>query len=302
VLARDDELLRWQHARPDNPERLSVLVAEEAGRLVGMLGLIEFDACIRSRRARGAWMTTWLVEPDARGRGIGRALVEQTLATEYDFVGALAANEATRHVLHGLGFAEVGMYRWVRVLDVDGLRELLRGRDVPDEAWAAWAESSPATETAPPAQGFVGACRDGAFLERRYGRHPRFDYRVVRTEQGVAARRIETVRGTDLRVMRIVDLLAGPELAEQLATEAEREAVVFVDFACTSPRFGLPLEAAGFAREDRLPSELPSRFQPLDFSERPIVSCFWACPGLGVDFFGGDLYVTRADSDLDRPN
>jgi GNAT superfamily N-acetyltransferase len=307
VLARDEELLRWQHRRPEQPDRLSVLAAEEDGRLVAMLGFVPFAACVRDERVRGGWMTNWLVVPEARGRRLGLALVQHVLGSEYELVGALAANAATRHVLAAAGFAEVEMRRWVRVLDVEALRKLLAGRDVPEEAWAAWAETDLVAQShevrhvAPAQGGFVGACRDEPFLRWRYEEHPRFRYKVMR-DGGLAAWRIEAVAGSEARVMRVVDFLGGPELAAALGEAAGRAGAVFADFACASARFGAPLEVAGFAREDRLPATLPGRFQPLDFTDRPLVSCFWAAPHLGGDLFGDDLYVTRADSDLDRPN
>jgi GNAT superfamily N-acetyltransferase len=286
VLARDAELLRWQHRRRSDPDRLAVLAAEEDGRLVAMLGWIEFDACVGEERVPGGWMTNWLVVPEARGRKLGLALVERALEAEYEFVGALGANSATRHVLGGLDFAEVGMFRWVRVFDPGALRDLLGGRE-PARVEAAAGASG--------AGSFVGACRYADFLRRRYREHPRFRYEVV-DEQ--AAYRIETVAGSSAKVARIVDFLGDEALARRVADEAERAGAVFADFSCTSTRFGAPLEAAGFTPDPGL----PGRFQPLDFSDRPIVSCFWAAPRLGVDFAGGELYVTRADSDLDRPN
>jgi GNAT superfamily N-acetyltransferase len=311
VLARDEALLRWQHARRDDSERLAVLVAEEEGRLLGMLGFIEFDACVGDKRVPGGWMTNWLVVPAARGRRLGLELVEAALGSQYEFIGALKANSATEHILGRYGFEARGMHRWVRVFDVEALRELLAGKPYPDEAWQAWARgqterlstesgSEPQTSTVPvPA---VAACRDAAFLQWRYEQHPSFRYELVRDASGFTAYRIEEVRDSSLKVMRIVDFLGGPGLAAELAEAARTAGVVFADFSCTSAQFGAALEEAGFQREDRLPAELPGRFQPLDFSDRPIVSCFWAAARLGVDLGGDDLYVTRADSDLDRPS
>ena len=178
------------------------------------------------------------------------------------------------------------MHRWVRVFDEEALRELLGGRELP-------AARTP-TE-APEGTGFVGACRDADFLRWRYREHPRFRYEVV-DEQ--AAYRIETVAGSTANVARIVDFLGDEALAGRIADEAERAGAVFADFSCTSAQAGRPLEAAGFVPDPGL----PGRFQPLDFSDRALVSCFWAAPRLGIDFAAGDLYVTRADSDLDRPN
>jgi len=295
VLARDAELLRWQHRRREDPGRLAVLVAEEDGRLAGMLGFVEVDVSAVDQRAAGGWMTTWLVVPEARGRGLGLALVDRVLGSEYELVGALAANDATRHGLGGHGFVERGMLRWVRVFDVDALRKLLAGRPVPERRQAGGEAPSGRS-------GFAGACRDDAFLRHRYERHPRFDYALLRDGDELAAYRLEQVRGSNATVMRIVDFLGGEGLAAELAGIAEAAGVVFADFSCTSAPFGEPLGRVGFEREDRLSAALPGRFQPLDFSDRLVLSCFWVSPRLGIDLFGDDLYVTRADSDLDRPS
>ena len=310
VLARDEALLRWQHGRQHDPERLAVLVAEEEGRLLGMLGFIEFDACVGGERVPGGWMTNWLVVPEARGRRLGLELVEAALGSQYEFIGALAANSATEHILGRYGFEARAMHRWVRVFDVEALRKLLAGRPYPDEAWQAWArgqtqrlstESGSEPQTSTVSDPAVAACRDAAFLQWRYEQHPSFRYEVLRDSSGFAAYRIEEVRDSSLKVMRIVDFLGGPGLAAKLAEAAQAAGVVFSDFSCTSEPFGVALEEAGFQREERLPAELPGRFQPLDFSDRPIVSCFWVAPRLAVDLGAEDLYVTRADSDLDRP-
>ena len=294
VLARDETLLRWQHRRSRNPDQLAMLVAEDDGRFVAMVGFVEFDACVGGARVPGGWMTMWLVVPEARGRGLGFALVERALGSEYEFVGALDANDATRHVLGRHGFVERPMVRWVRVFDVEGLRALLRGE-------YRWDEQERSGVGEVPDQ-LTGACRDERFLGWRYERHPRFRYEVVRRGSRLAVYRIEQVRDSEARLMRVVDFLGDDDLASQLVAAAEREEVVLADFSCTSARFGAPLERAGFAREDWLAAPLPRRFQPLDLSPRPAVACFWAAPRLEVEFGGDDLYVTRADSDLDRPN
>jgi hypothetical protein len=256
-----------------------------------MLGWIEFAACAGEERVSGGWMTNWLVVPEARGKGLGLALVQRAMESEYELIGALGANSATLHVLGTHGFAEVGMHRWVRIFDHHALGELLGGRNSPDE-------SPPQGGQPAEGDGFVGACRDEAFLDWRYREHPRFRYELLHDDAGLAAYRVEQVAGSEARIMRVTDFLGGDELAWKLAETAERESVVFADFYCTSRRFGVPLEAAGFAPANGL----PGRFQPLDFSDRPIVSNFWAAPRLELDFTAGDLYVTRADSDLDRPN
>jgi GNAT superfamily N-acetyltransferase len=270
VLAQDEELLRWQHRSLADPDRLAILGAEEDGELVGMLGLIEFEACFGDRRGRGAWMTNWLVMPERRGEGIGSALAERA-CSEYELVGALDANEATRDALAG-SFVERPILRWA----------------LPYNLVAMPGEPEWLDESAPPAGAFAGACRDEEFIGWRYRNHPRFEYTVLdgfaAVLDGFAAFRLAG------DVLRVVDFLGDEGLAERVADEGRRVGAVYAEFLCHAPAYGAPLEAVGFRRA----RSLPSRFEPLDLRPRPDISCFRG--------FDGDLYVTAADSDLDRPN
>jgi GNAT superfamily N-acetyltransferase len=263
VLARDEELLRWQHRSLADPDRLAILGAEQDGELVGMLGLIEFDACFGERRGRGAWMTNWLVVPERRGEGIGSALAERACA-EYELVGALDANEATRNALAG-SFVERPILRWALPYDLAAM---------PGEP--EWVD-----EPARPADAFAGACRDEDFIAWRYRNHPRFGYTVL---EGFAAYRLAG------NVLKVVDFLGDETLAERVAHAGRQAGAVYAEFLCHTSAYGAPLELAGFRRA----RGLPSRFEPLDLHPRPDISCFWG--------YDGDLYVTAADSDLDRPN
>jgi GNAT superfamily N-acetyltransferase len=266
VLARDEALLRWQHRRLDDRDSLAILLADDAGEVLAMLGLIEFEACLGEWRGRGAWMTNWLVVPERRGEGIGAALVERA-CTEYQLVGALDANDATRHALAG-SFVERPILRWA--LAYESLRGLL-GRE------PEWLEAPPSS-----AGEFAGACRDEEFVAWRYRNHPRFEYKVL---DGFAAYRLAG------KVLRVVDFLGDEALAREVAEAGRSAGALYAEFLCHSAAYGAPLEAAGFRRV----RALPSRFEPLDLGERPGVSCFW---GLGDE----EPYVTAADSDLDRPN
>jgi RimJ/RimL family protein N-acetyltransferase len=336
VLARDAGLLHWQHDRPSDAGRLSVLVAEHPVQgIVGMVGIIPFEACVMGADHRGGWMTNWLVVSEHRGRGLGLGLLRRALE-DLDLVGALAGNERTQRVLGRFGFENVTMARWVRVFSVEALERLLgeRAGSYPAAAWAAWREQAhhgalvsgarlwsgggrwdAAWERFAPR--LVGAKRDEAHICRRLVEHPRFRYTVLVADgpggepAGLAAYRIEEVRDSEARVMRIVEMLAededaGRALAGALAEAARSEAVVLADFPCTSDRFGRPLAAIGFVLEETLPAALPGRFQPLDFSDRPLVCSFWASRHVVADrgklFRTPALYVTRSDSDLDRPS
>jgi GNAT superfamily N-acetyltransferase len=264
VLARDEGLLRWQHRSLGDQDRLAILAAEEDGELVGMLGLIEFVACLGEARGRGAWMTNWLVVPERRGEGVGMALVDRA-CVEYDLVGALDANDATRRMLAGT-FVERPILRWALPYDLAAM---------PGEP--EWLDAGTA-----PSGKFIGACRDEEFVAWRYRNHPRFEYTMF---DGFAAYRLAG------SVLRVVDFLGDEELAERIAAAGRAAGAIYAEFICHATAYAAPLEAVGFRRV----RGLPSRFEPLELAERPEVSCFW---GLGET----DPYVTAADSDLDRPN
>lgn len=312
VLQRDEALLRWQHKSP-NTGQLSVLVAEQDERLVAMLGVIRFTACIRGDEGRGGWFTNWIVAPDARGQGLGGRLARHLLEHELDFAGALDANEATQHVLAKADWElRPRMPRWILPVQDDAYTDLVgsppprrRGhvRTSNAERWSAsdhdrW-DAVFRDRISP---GFVGCSRDAAYIDWRFVRHPLFRYEILVADAGLAVYRVERVRDSPHSVLRVVDLLGDERtlvaLSDALARAADEAAVAFADFFCTTELAGAPLEQAGFVREGALPSPPPRLFQPLEQIGRPLASLFWPPQARAAN----GLYVSKSDSDLDRPN
>lgn len=333
VLARDAELLRWQHPRPD-PGELSVLVADGPdGELRGILGIIPVPYCARGERGDGAWLTTWVVTPEARTEQLGLALLRRAMDGP-DFVGTLGGNDTTMRVLRALRFeTRAAVPRWLRGGDPDALRALLGAADMslPAEAGASLRPAGPA---APPpgvavepwsdeaarawdrawhdglAAATTGIWRDSAYLRWRYLEHPSFRYelRVARGAGGEAlgllAYRRQDVHDRPEHVVRVVELLGEPAgtraLAAHLAREAIGEGTAFADFYCTSERYAAALtEVAGFVPEASLGASLPALFQPLDARRTALTAALWT-PAEAP--FGDDVYFTRSDCDQDRPN
>jgi hypothetical protein len=157
----------------------------------------------------------------------------------------------------------------------------------------------------------VGTWRDSAYLEWRYRTHPRFEYALrVAVDgsgqlHGLIVHRAERVEGAEPTVLRVVEAIglepAVVALAAELVQMGRVEGAAFADFYCTGKRFAAPLEQVGFTLADRLPTDVPSHFQPLEPSSRPLTAALrLSLPDLGA-LTGPDVYFTRSDCDQDRP-
>jgi hypothetical protein len=192
--------------------------------------------------------------------------------------------------------------------ETSGIRMLPWSEDAAkrwDEAWA--------TSFAPQTR---GTWRDSAYLRWRYREHPRFKYDVQfaeRTETGgmvglLVSRRVDLAGRAD-KILRIVEFLSQEESGDALAQEVIRLGwtgiVSFADFYCTSGRFAIPLERAGFEREEG-EMQLPALFSPLEYEATPMTGAFRVtadvAPNSVACFEAPDVYFTRSDGDQDRPN
>ncbi len=165
----------------------------------------------------------------------------------------------------------------------------------------------------------LGPTRDSSYLLWRYVQHPRFQYEIrvaqaAGTDEilGLTVFRVEAVQGHSAKVMRIVEFLAPPPgnapLAAALVEAAREQHVAFADFFCTCPEAGAGLEAVGFRRhaEDDSALPLPRHLQPPQLAGSPLCATELLTKELR-QYLGNlgdrsDLYITKSDSDQDRPN
>lgn len=328
ILARDEELLRWQHPRSD--DELSVVGATEDGTLVGIVGVIPVGLCLHGARLPGAWLTTWVVTPSARRQRVGLHLLDFVLE-RHGFVGTIGGNETTMKILSALRFhTRPAIPRWVRTLDAGALARLgvapgLHGAGSDDtepvagpfsvrdwssgdaDRWDWYWRDRMAPEV-------VGVWRDAAYLTWRYLSHPRYRYRIRVAEgkdgapKALLVHRLEPVRDMNVTVVRVVDALGDVDavacLAYDLVRIGRERGAAFADFYCTSVRFAAGLGAAGFYPESALDVALPSRFQPLAPGSWPLTAALRlsAEDDSSTVFAGDDVYFTRSDCDQDRPN
>lgn len=96
----------------------SILYQDADGRPIGFLGLMPRPMLFAGRRILGASISTFVVDPDCRGRGIGRELMARCFAGPQDLTWGDVANDATRAIWQSLGGRTAWLYNlyWTRAL------------------------------------------------------------------------------------------------------------------------------------------------------------------------------------------
>jgi len=329
VLARDRELLLWQHPPVGDSGRISVLQAQEGDDLRAILGVIPFGFCMFGTEIPGAWLTTWVEVPPRRGLALG--LLRDSLDGRFGMVGTIGGNQITQSILGRLDFAiSDAMPRWIRAVNLPALKSLVRDRPEPlsQECWQRLERGANASAPMPQDDGLrvidwsehaaerwdrawrerfakqlVGTWRDSAYLRQRYIDHPRFSYRVRFIEaadadaiSGLVVTRVEVPRDREERVLEVLEFLgeesAYPVMVQETLNQAQVNGVALVDLCSTSLRPSAALEAAGFIRDDPAADSLPRLFQPLDFRTGGLSGAYWIDPN--VSERGPDLFSDEA--------
>ena len=172
------------------------------------------------------------------------------------------------------------------------------------------------------AAGAVGAARDRDYLEWRYLRHPRFEYRIITVPEGaragLAVWRLETIRRQTPEGRRDVDSIG--RLVEFIPTSRGNARVLgaaflhqlqaagafAADFYCYHGPTRELIAELGFRHTAAHPDggHVPTRFQPLDGRGGGIMSALFLAGGPSSCSGGAASawYWTKSDSDQDRPN
>ena len=141
ILARDQGLLRWQYRFPGKPQELSILVAEEAGQIIGMLGAIQVGFSDRGKRHPGVMLALWIVKEEYRERAVGLRLYQRLMDGQCAFIGVLGINEEVARIYRAMRYA-----MWERIprsARAPSRRPILRG------CWRSTARSIPNPPSTP---------------------------------------------------------------------------------------------------------------------------------------------------------
>jgi GNAT superfamily N-acetyltransferase len=224
---RPAEFFRWKHL--ENPfGRSFMLVAEDAGRLVGLRAFMRWRFVFDGGKVRAARAVDTATHPEYQGRGIFTRL---TLAALEELRGEVDLIFNTPNEKSMPGYLKMGWEVMGTVPVSVRVRHpvrVVRGRrsvgnvpgataDIPIGAMTAAealqdAALAPLLEDRVPSRG-LETPRDLAFLRWRYGSAPLLDYRAVRLDsggqlRGMALFRART-RGT-LREATVADVLVAP--------------------------------------------------------------------------------------------
>ena len=108
ILSHDRALLDWQFA-PSRGKSMgfpgpTVLLAWNGQAIVGILGLIPFQLNLSGRVSPAAWLSLWLVTPEARRSTAGLDLLRKAQEMGFKAIFGVGMNDTVKRVYSTLGF------------------------------------------------------------------------------------------------------------------------------------------------------------------------------------------------------
>ncbi len=342
IFVREEKLLKYmfldnpsRSSFVDN-NHYSFLGAWKDGQLIGLLGVMPFVLNVYGKEELGCCLTNWIVSPEYRTSGAGLALMKEVQNHQPSIILSLGINENVAKLYRLMRWNVLDdTPRWIGIVNKDktvekmlnGNREPLRywnevqGVEVSkytvseeiqlnEEKWNAFYWSDFAKKT-------VGFARNYSFINWRYLKNPFFKYKTLlcvddKTDnyKGIAIVRIEEVLNGE-KIGRIVEFISSDQDSAVALANAIINLdpdVLFFDFYCFSSVSVWGLEAVGFKKVVKSSNEnivVPSRFQPLDLEVTNLMASMYTTTKFAKKFNiikDDNWYVTKGDSDQDRPN
>jgi len=318
------EYFNWQFR--DCPVRLGkgeydfLVMREESGAVAGCLGFSGFEFNLNGAIATGGWTHNWYA-PDQHEAGFALLSKFMGLTDNRLF---LRLNEKSSAVIRLLRVPFIpAMHRWWAVADAARAAELFQmsapaDRDVLARS-AGLLGKLRAAASVPvvprldlDAEFHFAHCpeivgyprRSGRYLNWRYADIPKHDYKLIRSERAFAAFRVETIKGTDAGVVRILEWSFGrEETPAALATIMDLVAArrpALIDFHCTAASVGRLLEPYGFMSQSATTAPMPDLFRPLNHSGGYAVAIDLPPHRTHRHIDFDSWYITNGDSDIDR--
>lgn len=326
ALTRED-FVRWQFSTaPGADGQNHSVVAVSDGALIAVLGATPRSFETGNGIMNAAELTTWIVAPEAQGRGVG-ARILGFLQERYDVLTGAGITEQALPVYLKAEFTFLAHIP--RFFFVSGFSKLSTFASPHPAALATverrqnMAESIDfhAKQCSAAALGEVHVSasatvaqsqRSSAYLQWRYDSHPVFTYEsFLVSEGGSDAPHVGVVIRQDdvggVPFLHLVDVVGEPAgytaAVAFLEAEAVKRGCAFVDASATCRHLNLAFRARGWnsAVDDPLIA-LPSLFYPVEFRKPPTTSViFWSRSDKSSLYDFSGLHITKGDLDLDRP-
>ncbi len=325
ALSRED-FCAWQMtAAPGAGGRNRSVLAIEADQIIAAIGVTPAAFTFLGKVRAAAELTTWVVAPEARGKGVGKAILAH-LQAHYDVLAGAGITGAALPLYLGAGFTFLAHFpRFFHIADWEKVQAFAAVSDLARQVTArrqanagrvpwqsrpvAAADLASVAASLSPLGHFS---RDADRLAWRHDHHVAFHYEAFAVADparkgsgaGVVLRQdvVESVP-----ILHVIDLFGRlghvPAALGFIEHEARQRGAAFVDISLTAGPLVAQLRARGWtsAVDDPL-IELPSLFYPVELRRPPTTSMvIWGrhSPERLYDF--SRLHVTRADMDLDRP-
>ena len=316
IALEDSTFFKWQfNDAPYSQGRNHCCVATVNGEIAGVMGVTPWPFRLKDAKLNGGMLTTWVVGPNARGLGIGNAMIGWLQQTYDVLAGSGITGDALPiYIKHGFRYLRT-IPRYVFITDWQGVktfssiseryeRILASRKDAPAVLTVAAGTQTAGTK----ANGFA---KDDNFLNWRYQQHPYYTYdihHIAHNEhQFTIVTREQDVAGQ--RIMHILDILSEAEDIRPALAFCEEHAVrrkaCFIDYMQLHSTHQAALLARGWlSMVDDEFAHVMHLFSPPEMRSPPTTSLIlWAkTDDIALQLFDyRTLNLSKSDLDLDRP-
>lgn len=323
---------QWQFtASPSDvgEDHTIVAIDDALGRVAGAIGINTRPFYLNGSKKMGAELTTWVVDENYQGEGIGIKMLRK-LQSSYDVLVAMGISEMALPIYLLSGFRYIrAIPRYMKVFNFDSIEPYAKY----NSAWVKkvlrkWKElgTNIAFQTEVINEDQIGQLmeimhnqfnffsRDYKFLEWRYFKHPVFNYKqyLVKTGgnkkgKGVYVCIREETSVKNLRILHVLDFFGDqndmPAAISFVQDYCIKNNFHLVDFYCTSTEISRYFIASGFLSiNDDTYFQFPHLFHPIEMRTPPTTSfIYWSKENFSEIANISKLYITKQDVDLDRP-
>lgn len=301
--------------------------------VVGLLGVLPFKFNQKGKISLGLCLTNWIVEESYRKTGAGMELLKYVQNLNPSIILSLGINDNVKKLYTLLKWEVMdSLPRWIGIMNkqqvtkrifednhsslknIDEIKIVDYDSDIDNfifkdigldsSQWNLFHQSNLLSN-------YIGISREYDYIEWRYLKHPTFKYHYLLYKdndgvKGLVIYRIESIMENS-KIGRIVEILTDDKEIELKLIRYlinYEKSLLFWDFYCSSTIASWSLEMVGFKKiNDQC--NFPTRFQPLDLSVSTIKSAIYINSDVSKRLNVFDInpwYITKGDSDQDRPN